>query len=92
MRGWRSGVFCHVCGFPVTMLMPFGFEHRKQRPAAVLLVVSDQTFASAGPILPPQPPSPPGGGWVLWPVSGWASLVLRNLAQAAYSPREGSSC
>ena len=58
MRGRRSGVFCHVCGFPVTTLMPFGFEHRKQRPAAVLLVVSDQT--RGGPTLAP----PRGGGGV----------------------------
>ena len=31
-----------------------------------------------------------GGGWVgPWPVGGWVSLVLGNLAQGAYSPPGG---
>ena len=31
-----------------------------------------------------------GGGWVgPWPVGGWVSLVLGNLAQRAYSPPGG---
>ena len=31
-----------------------------------------------------------GGGWVgPWPVGGWVSLVLGNLAQCAYSPPGG---
>ena len=36
------------------------------------------------------PPYPLGGGWVgLWPVGGWVTLVLGNLAQSAYSPPGG---
>ena len=38
--------------------------------------------------VPPYPPG--GGGWVgLWPVGGWVTLVLGNLAQSAYSPPGG---
>ena len=34
-------------------------------------------------------PTGVGGGVGLWPVGGWVSLVLGNLAQRAYSPPPG---
>ena len=41
------------------------------------------------PLLKVGPTLPPGGGGGLWPVGGWVTLVLRNLAQSAYSPPRG---
>ena len=52
------------------------------------------TCAPAGPDLclrwvPPYPPGWGVGGGGLWPVGGWVTLVLGNLAQSAYSPQGG---
>ena len=41
------------------------------------------------PLLKGGPTGVGGGGGGPWPVGGWVSLVLGNLAQRAYSPPGG---